>query len=405
MKKVLLVTTQFPPFQGGGELYYYKLCNEFPRDRIAVLADDAHNEAYKQFMPKYEYPVYYRSFYFNYFWPKWLKLFYHLYRIVHIEHPDVIWAAQPLPIGTVVMWFCKIYGIEYFETTHGADVLNPIRRKGIIGAWKSWLVKSVLRGAAFVTANSEYTRLILTRLGVSRERTVLVYPTANILPPASELAFSATIDRIEQLKQQGYQILVTTARLVRRKGQDKVIEALPRVWKEFPKLLYVMISDGPYRNNLQLLADKALGEFSANQTSLPGDGSNPEIILTGKVSDEELKRVYELCDIFIMIPREIAGLVEGFGMVYIEAGSFGKPVIGAKTGGAPEAIIDLFDQNYDKATGLLVGNAESAHEIAQKILMLLKDPGLAKKLGTNGTRQVERFTWKNGAQAIMDKLS
>jgi glycosyltransferase involved in cell wall biosynthesis len=87
------------------------------------------------------------------------------------------------------------------------------------------------------------------------------------------------------------------------------------------------------------------------------------------------------CDIFLMCSRK-----EAFGMVTIEAMQAGKPVIGAKTGGTKELIIDEFN-------GLFYSPGDSS-ELAEKIKYLVQNPNLLKRMGQNGKKWAsERFTF------------
>lgn len=85
---------------------------------------------------------------------------------------------------------------------------------------------------------------------------------------------------------------------------------------------------------------------------------------------EELAKYYQNCDIFVA-----PSLHETFGLIYLEAMSYGKPVIGTKVGGIPEVI-------KEGETGLLVppGNSQA---LAEAILYLLKNDLLRKKMGEN----------------------
>jgi len=105
------------------------------------------------------------------------------------------------------------------------------------------------------------------------------------------------------------------------------------------------------------------------------------VLFMGKIPDSELGIYYALCDIFIMISRSGSRRVEGFGLVYAEAGVYGKPVIAGRTGGVPEAV-------KDGHNGILV-NPFSVDEVEMAIRKLLSDPDLARKMGANGRKRVE----------------
>ena len=104
----------------------------------------------------------------------------------------------------------------------------------------------------------------------------------------------------------------------------------------------------------------------------------------GKVDDEKLPSYYQSCNVFILTSREIKerGEAEGFGIVFLEAGACGKPVIGSKSGGIPDALID-------SVTGILVDPLD-IEGIADAIIRLLSNENLAARLRKNGRKRVEK---------------
>jgi phosphatidylinositol alpha-1,6-mannosyltransferase len=107
------------------------------------------------------------------------------------------------------------------------------------------------------------------------------------------------------------------------------------------------------------------------------------VVFTGYVSEDEKAFYYNAADVFVMPNRELEnGDVEGFGIVFLEANIYGKPVIGGRSGGAVDAIVD-------GKTGLLV-NPIDIEEIASAIIRFLSNEGYAKQLGFQGRKRVER---------------
>ncbi len=158
-------------------------------------------------------------------------------------------------------------------------------------------------------------------------------------------------------------LIFSAGRLIDRKGFDYAIEAMATVVKSHPNTQLVIAGDGPN-----------LGRYRQRIAELD---LSAHISLEGRVPHERLKQLYSECDLFLMPNRELAnGDTEGFGLVFLEANAFHKPVIGGRAGGAVDAIIH-------EQTGLLV-NSESISAIADAITRLVKDKNLRKKLGDNG---------------------
>ncbi len=187
-------------------------------------------------------------------------------------------------------------------------------------------------------------------------------------------------DLIERYGLEGKKVLLTVARLVPRKGHKIVLDALPQVMREVPNLKYLIAGDGPEKARLQEQARQL--------------GIQDAVIFVGDVAHHEVCDYYNLCDAFIMANRlEAGGDVESFGMVFTEANATGKPVIGGRSGGTAEAVLD-------GKTGFLV-DPESAEEIAERLLLLLKNEHLCGRMGAAGLDRVRtEFNWSTRADAL-----
>ena len=164
--------------------------------------------------------------------------------------------------------------------------------------------------------------------------------------------------------------LLTVSRLTTHeqyKGIDAVIRAMPALVKQFPNLRYTIIGDGTDRLRLERIARDLQVE--------------PQIDFMGYISDEALKKTYRDCTVFVLPSAE-----EGFGFVFIEAMAYGKPVVAARAGAAPEVVCD-------GETGLLV---EYGHvpELVKAIATLINQPDLRRKMGQAGIEAVRaRFAY------------
>ena len=188
----------------------------------------------------------------------------------------------------------------------------------------------------------------------------------------------ATILR-ESLGLTGKRVIVSVGRLVHRKGQDYLIEAMSAIVHEIPQAHLVLVGEGPYREHLVKLVQKY---------SLDG-----YVTFIGRIQYAELPRYICLGDVFAMPSRSrFRGLeVEGLGIVYLEASACGLPVIAGASGGAPDAVIE-------GVTGTVVDGEDSA-AIAVAAINLLNDPELAAKMGIAGRDWiVEKWRWQIWAE-------
>jgi phosphatidylinositol alpha-1,6-mannosyltransferase len=180
------------------------------------------------------------------------------------------------------------------------------------------------------------------------------------------------IDLVAKYKLAGRPTIICVGRLVHRKGQDRLISALPQIRSALPDVVLILVGEGPREAHLRKLVSKF--------------GVERNVIFVGRVSYQELPRYLNLADIFAMPSRSrLFGLeVEGLGIVYLEASACGLPVIAGRSGGAPDAV--LIDE-----TGYVVdGNDLPA--IAAISVKLLQDPALSDRLGKRGRQWVED-TW------------
>jgi phosphatidylinositol alpha-1,6-mannosyltransferase len=103
--------------------------------------------------------------------------------------------------------------------------------------------------------------------------------------------------------------------------------------------------------------------------------------MLGKLPENELMAAFSIADIFLMPNRALEnGDIEGFGIVFLEANAFGKPVIGGNTGGVVEAI-------EDGVSGILV-DSEDPNAVKNAIVRLLKDDSIREKMGRQGRERV-----------------
>ena len=170
-------------------------------------------------------------------------------------------------------------------------------------------------------------------------------------------------------------VIISVGRLVHRKGQDKLIAALPAIKIAVPNVHLVLVGVGPHQDYLQKLA------FKLNVSDC--------VTFIGRINYAELPKYIGLGDIFAMPSRSrFFGLeVEGLGIVYLEASACGLPVVGGKSGGAPDAVLV-------GETGVVVDGTKPS-EIADACIELLNNPELCALMGANGRAWIiENWRWE-----------
>ena len=174
--------------------------------------------------------------------------------------------------------------------------------------------------------------------------------------------------------------LLTVGRLMKRKGHDRVLQALPELLKEFPDLRYQVAGVGAYESVLR-------GIVQCN-------GLQAHVTFLGKVPDRDLPHLLQETTVFVHPNRTTEeDDVEGFGIVFLEAAACGVPVVGGRSGGVPDAVSDGHN-------GLLVDDDPA--ELLEALRRLLRDPNLRQQMGSAGISWARRFTWGKAAQQIWD---
>jgi len=364
--KTLFIATWFMPDTGGSITIYNNVYSRYPSKEIVVLTKTTCG--WREFDRKFKIPVYrLPAKRYIFLRPESLliyagflvySLFLVLLKRVKLVHCDqVLWAGL---IGYLLKIILKTPYVVY---AHGEEITMQLREKEKV-------MRKIYNSADFIIANSSYTESLLLKLGVCKDKIKIVHPGIDAI------RFNPSLDPAPVIMRHGLQnktVLLTVSRLEERKGHDMVIRALPGVLAQFPDLMYLIVGAGEEDGRLKSLVEKL---------NLKGS-----VIFAGKVDEKDLPLYYCCCDIFIMANREVkGGSIEGFGEVFIEAAACGKPAIGGDSGGVRDAILN-------DETGFLV-NPNDIGEISQKIISLLRDKELSRKLGMQARQRAEiEFNW------------
>jgi glycosyltransferase involved in cell wall biosynthesis len=280
---------------------------------------------------------------------------------------QIVHALVEFPCAIHAWTAARRANIPFVVSGQGTYSLVPLLRRP-----DRWPYATALRRAAAVTVPSEFTRrVMLDALG--KEIPVQVVPNA-----VDALRFQRDAPDPEETRRRfgldvGAPLVLSVGAAKRRKGFDVLLDALRRVRPLYPDVqLAVAGSPGAYAD-------------------LPTDD---HVRFLGQVSDQDLVELYRTCDVFALLPRFDSGYFEGFGLVYLEAGACGKPVVAARSGGVAQAVLD-------EETGLLVpeGDAPAA---ASAIVRLLDDADLRLRLGARGRIWAESHDWPGYADRMID---
>jgi len=347
--RVLFISRAYPPTLGGIEKQNKSIHDELSKiDDVILIA----NTRGKKFLPL--------------FFPFAL-----LRSLTYLSRIDVILLGDGAlaPLGWVLSLISRK---PVVSIVHGLDVTFASQ------FYQAVFVRCALtRMDKLIAVGNETIRQAVVR-GVVRERCVYV---SNGVDQALK-----TVGRqqaLDQLQLNGTDIhLLTLGRLVRRKG---VAWFVKHVMPTLPEnIVYLVAGDGP---------DRPAIEHAIQEQQLDGT-----VRLLGRVSEEDKLLLYSAADVFVQPNIPVEGDMEGFGLVVLEAGMYGLPVVASRLEGLKDAI-------REGSNGELVTPLDQA-AYRETILRLAND---AEYRATSGERAktyvAEHLSWHKIARQYHDEIS
>lgn len=366
MEKILCVTNDFGPRAGGIETFVIGLIERLPFGSVIVYTNAQENSA------PYDH--------------EWVEKFgvevirdkakillptpgvaYCVNAIVRERNISTVFFGAAAPLGLLSRGLRKAGVQQIVALTHGHEVWWS-------KVWPFTLaMRSISRHVDHLTYLGEYTRSAIAQ-SITKEAATRMVKIA----PGIDTDHFSPVDASQLRSELGLtekKVIVSVGRLVHRKGQDVLIEAMPAIIKEVPEAHILMIGEGPYRSYLENRV-KALG-------------LQERVTFIGRLQYADLPRYICAGDLFVMPSRSrLAGLeVEGLGIVYLEASACGLPVIAGISGGAPDAVLE-------GETGLVVDGRRKA-DVAAAVVELLLDSDRSKAMGIRGRQWIIReWRWE-----------
>ena len=247
-----------------------------------------------------------------------------------------------------------------FCLIHSKEINHPI------GSSLNKRMVSALNKANFIIANSNFTKTLINKLGYKKNNVKVINPGCNYPITIHE----KSKDYANQVYEDSFPKLITISRLDRRKSHRNILMTIKNLLPKFPKLKYVSVGDGDEKTNLENL----IKELELTKV----------VKLIYKSSEQDKLGLLEKSDLFVMPSVVYKKSVEGFGITFIEAASYGKPSIGGVYGGEADAIID------GKTGYLCDGN--DLNSIYETVIKAFNNDNY-KKLGSNALEFSNNFKW------------
>ncbi|MEU6911100.1 glycosyltransferase family 4 protein [Streptomyces coeruleorubidus] len=380
MRKTLIVTNDFPPRPGGIQAFLHNMALRLDPQRLVVYASTWKRsregvEATAAFDAEQPFTVVRDRTTMLLPTPGVTRRAVGLLR----EHGCTsVWFGAAAPLGLMAPALRGAGAERLVATTHGHEAgwaQLPAARQ---------LLRRIGDSTDTITYLGEYTRSRIAG-ALSPQAAARM---AQLPPGVDEKTFhpgSGGDDIRSRLGLTDRPVVVCVSRLVRRKGQDTLIQAMPRILAAEPDAVLLIVGGGPYEKDLRKLA---------HDTGVAGS-----VRFTGPVPWAELPAHYGAGDVFAMPCRTRRGGldVEGLGIVYLEASATGLPVVAGDSGGAPDAVLD-------GETGWVVRGGSPA-EAADRIITLLGDAELRRRMGERGREWVEeKWRWDLLAEHLKNLL-
>lgn len=274
-----------------------------------------------------------------------------LNRLIHRFDPDVIhFIVEPY---VQILPFLNSFNARKVLSTYGSyGVLPSVAPRGVGRVISSITYKAALKRLDAVVGMGEYaaSRFLETYPSMVSKYSI-IKAGLNHLPKVNP----EEIDRFKRRYsiEQGYPVLLTVGAIKQRKGQLDTLMSLKLLKQSFPNSKYLIIGSDKDEKYIE----------SIRSYSRDNDLVDNLLILSSVGSDFDLACAYAACDVFLLNSNNVGPYFEGFGLVILEANSYGKPVIGSSECGIEDAI-------RDGVNGLLVGQRDHA-EIASAIRKVL----------------------------------
>lgn len=353
MSRVLVVTNDFPTRRGGIESFVLALCERMPPDEVVVYTASMPGDA--EYDATLAFPVYRDPASTLLPTPAVAR---RVIRVMHDHGCDRVLFGASAPLGLLAPRLRRAGARRIVALTHGHEVWwarvpgsrSLLRRIGdscdVLTYVSEWC-RERIAPALSPAASSRMARL---SPGVDTER---FYPACGGAEVRERLGIPADAP-----------VVVCTARMIKRKGQDTLVKAWPAVLSAVPDARLLLVGDGPNRRRVERLAERL--SVSAS------------VIFTGSVPWDEMPAYTDAGDVFAMPCRtRLFGLEpEAFGIVSLEAAACGLPVLVGGSGGAGEAVIAGL-------TGSVIDEG-SVEAWSQRLTTLLSDGLERRQLSTAG---------------------
>lgn len=277
------------------------------------------------------------------------------------EDFDVIhahdWMTYPAGIAVAAVTgkplIVHVHSTEFDRSgEHVNQMIYDIERRGMHAANKVIAV-------SYLTRN-----IILTRYGVMGDKVEVIYNGVESEENNRLSAYQVGIRSDEK-------IVLFLGRITMQKGPEYFLMAARKVLEEIENVKFVMAGTGDMMNRIiEMAAQMGIGH---------------KVLFTGFLRGEDVNKVYQMADLYVM-----PSVSEPFGIAPLEALNHDVPVLISKQSGVAEVLTHVLKVDF-----------WDIHEMANKIIAVLKYPPLQMTLREHGNFEVRKLKWSGAAARCM----
>jgi len=239
------------------------------------------------------------------------------------------------------------------------------------------LIKSIKK-ADFIISNSNFTKKLAIDVGIDHSKIHVIFPGI----PKPKIIKNIFIDEAKKIYDSAFPKIITVARLDKRKGHDKILMLIKNLKNKFPKIKYISVGFGDEENSLKKLSK----ELSIEK----------EVLFLKKIDTDLKLALISESNLFLMPSRIDKNSVEGFGISFMEAASYGIGSIGGKDGGASDAI------THNK-TGLIC-DGNDLNSIYESVVNFF-DNDKFMEYGNAAKKFSEDFHWNKVVRSYLELIN
>lgn len=378
-KKILILSFEMPPYVVGGiGTVAYEKIKGFKKLGYEIIVIAPKDSRMFQISG-----VKYEGIALNGNFKKTYQMLKKTIQVCKREKINFIYSLTGTYSGIVAMIVKKLMKIPYFTMAHGNEFIR-FQNSNIIKK----IINTVYKNSNRIFSVSEFTKNKLIKFGVEERKINVCYNGVDL----NEYYSISGVEKENYKKKIGLINdkfnMLTISRLDKRKNHIGIIKAIEKIKEERPILF----------NKLNYLIGGKGKEYINLENYIKKQNLENKVKLLGFIENTDVNKLYNISNLFVMPNLYIQedGNVEGFGLVFLEAGATKLTSIGGNVGGSAEAI-------DDNKNGILV-DGNNIEEIKDQIIYLMENKSIVEKLSENAFIKAQQYSWKNIINNINDEI-